>query len=119
MRSHRLRRAYKKHNIDAPVIKFSYAEYPFKITVGSATSLFPPGYEEDSVREDWEETLQDGASTPGASVVMVVYPTGQQARLKVSKVVLSDSDSNTTVDSVLDHYYTMQLIKDDGSVCPL
>jgi hypothetical protein len=118
MRSRRIVCACEKHDIGVPVIEFSYVEYPFKITVGSTTSLFPPGYDKNSVRKEWEEAIKDGESTSGASIVMILYPTGQNVRMQTSKVVLPTSNVDSA-DFVLDLYYTMQLIEDDGSLSPI
>lgn len=102
-----------------PVIEVNYSKYPFLITVGSTTSSLPAEYNTgEEGRREWDEVVKDAESTPGVSILRLLYPTGQNVRMKVTKVFLPEASSETSddsLDSVLDRYYTLRVIKDDGT----
>ena len=108
-----------------PIIEFNYTEYPFSITICSVTSsLYLQAHTDEGSRNEWDKTIKDGESTAGASIVRLLYPTGQSVGVKVKKVILPDTDPERPGDSVdfleiLGRYYTMRVINEDGSYSPV
>jgi hypothetical protein len=122
LRSEIVSRALKKHNISMAVIQFNYAEYPFSITIGSATSSIHLVGNTD--RNQWEEIVKDAKRTPGASIIRLLLCVGRTTIIRVRKAILPDADGDRLDASaefldVLNRNYLMRVIMDDGSLIPV